>query len=97
MAVGARGRPVCVAAIDLTHDPDQVLYEEFYRACQSLDYADMRRLAKALGLDERAVRLWKNGQTFPATRGTAWRVIQWVRQGKPIKLRTQAEIAASMY
>jgi hypothetical protein len=97
MAVSARGRPVCIAALDFRHDPDQELYDEFYRACRTLSCSDIRKLARALRIDESTVRCWKKTKTFPVTRGTAKRVIKWVEEGKPIEFRTQAQIAASSY
>lgn len=97
MAVNTRGRPICMAAIDFRSDPDKELYEKFYEACQMLSRSDIRKLARALDVNERTILYWKETKTFPVTRGTAKRVIQWVEEGKPIEFRTQAQIAASMY
>jgi len=86
-----------MAAIDLRVDPDQELYYEFYKACQTLDSSDIRKLAKTLRIAESTIRFWKKTTTFPVTRGTAKHVIQWVREGKPVEFRTQAQIADTMY
>jgi hypothetical protein len=97
MAVGNRGRPVCIAAIDFRVDPDQELYCEFYKACGTLTSSDIRKLARTLGIAESTIRFWKKTTTFPVTRGTAKRVIQWVKEGKPVEFRTQAQIVTSSY
>jgi hypothetical protein len=86
-----------MAAIDFRLDPSQELYDRFYKACQALDYSDIRRLARTLGIDESTIKYWKQTKTFPVTRGTAKRVIQWVNQGKPVEFKTQAQIAAAIY
>lgn len=91
------GRPCCVADIDLRHDPDQELYNQFFDACRRLDYPDVRRLARALQVGTSTVRSWRAGQHFPTTRGTAVLVIGWVDRGKPVKMITQAEMAASIF
>jgi hypothetical protein len=97
MAVSNRGRPVCMAAIDFRLDPSQELYDRFYKACRTLDRSDIRKLARALHISERTVIYWKQTTTFPVTRGTAERVIQWVNEGKPVEFKTQAQIAAAIY
>jgi len=89
MALSNRGRPICRAAIDFSVDPDKELYDDFYRACQTMGCVDIRRLAKALGIAESTIRFWKTTKTFPVTRGTAKYVIQWVEQGKPIEFVIQ--------
>ena len=98
MAVSSKvGRPVCMADIDFSRDPDQELYDRFYQVCRTLSCSDMRRLARGLRVTWATVYFWKKGKNFPATRGTAKLVIQWVEEGKPVKFMTQAQIAASVY
>ena len=97
MAVSYKvGRPYRVADIDFSKDPDQELYDRFFRACQDLRYFETVVLAKACRVDVRTVRRWKEGKNFPTTRGTAILVIDWVNRGKPEKIITQAEIARGM-
>jgi hypothetical protein len=81
-----------MAAIDFANDPDQKLYDKFYEVCATLNYSDMRKLARGLRIDESTVRYWKATKTFPVTRSTAQRVIQWVEEGKPVEF-----IAPGMY
>lgn len=97
MAISSKvGRPVYEADIDLEHDPNQEIYSQFYKACQSLTCADMRRLARALRVTLATVMRWRVGQRYPMDIGTPILIIQWVQNGKPVRMRTQAEIAASM-
>jgi len=97
MALGSKvGRPYQVADIEMVHDPDLVLYDQFYDACSQLRYSDTVALARAFGIGVRTVRNWKAGATFPTRRGIASLVIIWVTNGKPRKLVTQAGAAASM-
>lgn len=91
------GRPVCMADIDFSHDPDQELYDRFYEVCRTLSCTDMRKLARGLQVTLATVYFWKGGNSFPVTRGTAKWVIQWVEEGKPVKFMTQAQIATSVY
>jgi hypothetical protein len=93
---GKVGRPYQVADIDLTHDPDLDLYDQFYSACAELTYPDQRALARALGFEERTIRNWRAGNTFPPRKGIATMVILWVSNGKPKKLVTQAGAAAGI-
>lgn len=98
MAVNSKaGRPICRAVIDFSHDPDQELYNRFYGVCRTLSCSDMRRLARALRVNLATVYFWKQGHTFPVTRGTAKWVIQWVEEGKPVEWVSQADIAAGMF
>jgi hypothetical protein len=98
MAVSCKvGRPYHVADIDFRHDPDQELYDRFYEACRDLSYFDTVLLGRALGVALNTIRLWKAGQTFPARRGIAQQVIDWVTRGKPEKVITQAERAKAIF
>lgn len=86
-----------MADIPFCCDPDQELYDQFYKACRALSFFDTVVLARTLGVNVRTVRNWKAGKTFPPRRGLATLVIQWVTNGKPVKTMTQAEIANSMF
>jgi hypothetical protein len=98
MAVSCNvGRPYHVADIDFSHDPEQELYDRFYEVCRGFSYFDTVLLSRALGVALNTIRLWKAGQTFPARRGTAMWVIAWVESGKPQRVVTQAQAAASMF
>lgn len=98
MAVSCKvGRPYHVADIDFNSDPDQELYDDFYKACADLHYFDTVVLSRALGVSVVTVRLWKAGKTFPMRRGMAFQIIDWVNKGKPQKTITQAEAANTMF
>lgn len=97
MALSSKvGRPICEADLDWEHSPGQEIYTQFYEACQSLTYSDMCRLARALKVTLTAVLRWKSGQRFPPGLDSPFLVIQWVDRGKPLRMRTQAEIAGSV-
>lgn len=90
------GRPYHIAEIDFRHDPDQELYDRFYVACAQLCYSDTVKLSRALGVNVVTIRLWKAKRTFPARRGMAQQVIDWVAKGKPERIIKQAESARGM-
>lgn len=97
MAVSAKvGRPYRVAVMDFRHDPEQELYDKFYKACRELTYPDMTVVGRAFGVHWITVWRWKAGQTFPK-QGIALQLIAWIEEGKPTKIVTQAEAAASMF
>lgn len=97
MAISCKvGRPYHVADICFSKDPDQDLYDQFYRACRNLTYSETVVLARALKVDVRTVRRWQEGKSFPVRRGRAVLIIGWVDSGKPQKRITQAELAAGM-
>jgi len=85
MAVNTRGRPICRAVIDFAHDPDEELYDRFYKACRTLSCSDMRKLARGLRVRLATIYFWRAGRTFPVTKGTAGFVIRWVEEGKPVE------------
>ena len=97
MAISGKvGRPYHMADIDLAYDPDLELYDRFYAACEQLCYFDTVLLSRALGVCLVTIRLWKAKKTFPARRGMAQQVINWVNNGKPERTITQAENADGM-
>jgi hypothetical protein len=98
MAVSCKvGRPYHVADIPFGKDPTQELYDKFYAACRELCYFDTVVLSRALGVSLVTIRLWKAGKRFPGREATARLVIDWVDRGKPQRIVTQAEAAASMF
>jgi len=90
------GRPYHMADIDFSKDPELPLRTAFLAACSTLRYFDTVVLSRSLGVDVVTVRRWKAGTAFPARRGFAQYVIEWVNNGKPRKVITQAEIARAM-
>lgn len=97
MAVNAKaGRPICEADLDWEHSPGQEIYSRFYEACRGLNYSDMCRLARALKVTLTAVMDWKSGRRFPPGLDLPFLVIRWVERGKPVRMKTQAEIADNM-
>lgn len=98
MAVSYKvGRPYHIADISFNKDPDQELYDRFYKACRDLRYFETVVLARALQISVRTVRNWKAGRCFPTTRGTAILIIDWVERGKPQKMVSQAEASEGMF
>lgn len=91
------GRPYHEADIDFGKDPDQDLYDQFYRACRTLSYSETVFLARACKVDVRSVRNWQSGKYFPTRRGTAVLILNWVNNGKPERIIKQAELAAGMF
>jgi hypothetical protein len=89
MAIANRGRPICRAVIDFTDDPDEELYNKFYKVCRTLSCSDMRKLARGLRVTLATVYFWRQGRSFPVTKGTAAFVIRWVEQGKPTEFVIQ--------
>lgn len=90
------GRPIWEADLDWQDNPGQEIYDQFYEACRGLNYLDMRMLAKAFRLTLTAVVDWKSGRRFPPGLESPLLLIRWVERGKPLRMRTQADIAASM-
>ncbi len=93
---GKVGRPYQVADIDFADDPDLELYDRFYEACSGLRYSDTVVLARTFGFEERTIRNWKAGFTFPPKTMIATKVILWVKNGKPRKIITQAGASAGV-
>ncbi|MCK4714689.1 MAG: hypothetical protein KAT35_03880 [Candidatus Aenigmarchaeota archaeon] len=97
MAVSGKvGRPYQVADINFVDDPDLELYERFYEACSDLCYSDTVVLARTFGFQERTIRNWKAGFTFPPKTMIATKVILWVKNGKPRRVITQASASAGV-
>ena len=97
MVLGCKvGRPYHKADIDFAYDPDLELYDKFYAACDQLRYFDTVLLSRTLGVSIVTIRLWKAHKTFPARRGIAFQVIDWVNRGKPERIITQAQHAQGL-
>ena len=88
-----RGRPRYVADYTQRTDLSRPYYDEFYKACSTFTYREMVALSRMLGFSLRTIYRWRNNEDFPRNIGTALVVIDWNKQGKPIKLETRARIA----
>ena len=98
MGIGTngRGRPRYVADIDLTDGATLFYYDKFYEACRTLCYRDCVALSRAFGISLRAVYAWRHTRNFPRHIGTALKVIDWVREGKPMKQVHPGKVASGM-
>lgn len=81
----AAGRPSLEADIDFATDPDLQLYQDFYNAMKGLSYGEKRALARGMHVCYNTIVNWSKLNSFPPRRGTAVLVIQWVRNGKPMR------------
>jgi len=86
MAISCRkvGRPCVVADIDFSNDAELALWDEFYEACSDFRYAEIMALSRAFGISPNTVERWKYRINFPR-KGIAQQVIDWVKQGKPMR------------
>jgi hypothetical protein len=91
----AVGRPCAVAEIDFDNDRKLKLLDEFYYACANLNYLEIMALSRALGVWPSTVKNWKYKITLPRW-DIAIDVIEWVRQGKPMKKVYQSGEEVSM-
>ena len=83
--LGTGGRPYYVADINFVNDPDLPLWDEFYKVCRQFCYRDIMAVSRAFGVHYNTVNNWKHGITFPSRRGTAVLIIQWAKNGKPMR------------
>jgi len=88
------GRPYHEADIDFSKDPDQDLYDQFFRACRTLSYSETVFLARACKVNVRSVRNWQSGKYFPTRRGVAILILGWVNNGKPERIVKQADVSS---
>lgn len=98
MALGTAraGRPYAVAEIPFQNERKVGLLEEFYDACSTFHYREIMAVSRALGVTPVTVGNWKYKTTFPRW-DMAVDVIEWVKQGKPIRLVSQSETPSSMF
>ena len=85
MAAVGRGRPCAVAEIPFSNHRKVELLQEFYGVCATFRYREMMALSRALGINDRTIRRWKYQESFPRW-DIAVDVIEWVKQGKPVKM-----------
>lgn len=90
------GRGQYQADIGCSTDLAQTYYNQFAQACHDLSYHDMNALSRALDLNIRTIYRWRDGKSFPALIDTMLAVLDWHKAGKPIIVRSQRELAASM-
>ena len=98
MALGTAraGRPYAVAEIPFQNERKVGLLDEFYDACSSFHYREIMAVSRALRVQPCTVERWKYKETFPRW-DIAVDVIEWVNQGKPIRLVSQSETPSSMF
>lgn len=89
------GRGQYEADIDFVNDPAEPYYQLFGQVCQDFTYHEMNALRRALDLNIRTIYRWKNKGPSPKL-DTILLVLNWHKAGKPITVRSQTEIAASM-
>jgi len=89
------GRPRYVAELNFSTDPAIAFRESFYAACSTLRYRDIMALSRALNYSTRAIESWKYKEKMPSTY-IALRVIEWTKQGKPMKLERPTDYKYSM-
>jgi len=90
------GRPRYVAELDDSKDPAIQFRERFYAACSTLRYRDIMALSRALNCSTRAIESWKYKEKMTDI-GTALTVIEWIKQGKPMRLERPAASKFSMF
>jgi len=92
MALGSpvAGRPYYEAAIPFQNARKVALLEEFYGVCRTFHVQEIIQVSRGLGINERTVRRWKYAESFPRW-DIAIDVIEWTRQGKPLRKRYQSE------
>ena len=97
MAISYRkgGRPYAVADIDFSNDAELALWDEFYEACSDLRYVEIMALSRAFGISPNTVERWKYRINFPR-KGIAQQVIDWVKQGKPIRVISPSQTKSDM-
>lgn len=79
-----RGRPYFMAQLPPAGLGDR-FYTGFYMACRTFKYRDTVALARALGINPRTIDKWKYGLGFPRDVRTAFQIIKWVIEGKPME------------
>ena len=84
----APGRPVWVADIPFENNKTLPLLSEFFRILKQLNYRELMGVARAFNLTERTVYAWRYGERCPRHEIMEW-VIDWARQGKPMRKEYQ--------
>lgn len=89
------GRPVWVADIPFENDKTLPILSGFYRIVKQLNYRELMALARAFNMAERTVYAWRYGERFPRHEIMEM-VIDWAKQGKPMRKEYQKPLYYSM-
>jgi len=84
----APGRPYYVADIPFKVDRELSLLDEFYGIAKRLCYREIVGLARAFNMSERTVYAWRYGERLPRY-GIMLDVIEWAKNGKPLRKKYQ--------
>jgi hypothetical protein len=88
------GRPRFVADIDHSHDSQLHFRYEFKEVCSAFKYRDIMALSRSFDIAPNTIERWKYGISFPR-KETAEKVLEWVKAGKPMKMESPGQKAAS--
>jgi len=94
LATVGRGRPCAVAEIPFSNDRKVRLLEEFYDICATFHYPEIMAVSRGLRVSQNTVERWKYRLSFPRW-DIAVDVIEWVRQGKPVKMVSPSQSPVS--
>lgn len=97
MALGTArgGRPYPVALIPFNNERKVGLLDEFWTTCAAFHYRETMAISRALGVEPRTVERWKYRESFPRW-DIAVDVIEWVNQGKPVRMVSPSETPGNM-
>lgn len=76
--------PRYIAELDFIHDASIALRDEFYTACAAFRYRETVALSRALNIHPRTVQSWRYKERMPNWY-IANLIIDWVKQGKPMR------------
>jgi len=79
-----RGRPCYVAELDFQTDEELRLRNRFFKVCSTLNYREVMALSRALGINERTIRAWRNKEQIPKWY-VVLQVISWAKRNKPMR------------
>jgi len=94
LATVGRGRPCAVAEIPFSNDRKVRLLEEFYGICSTFHYPEIMAVSRGLRVTPNTVERWKYRLSFPRW-DIAVDVIEWVRQGKPVRMVSPSQSPVS--
>lgn len=84
-----RGVPPGIAIFDFKETQSKKVNGEFWDACSQLYYGDWVAIARALGIHYKTVMKWRYKIQLPNYE-TRILIIEWVKQGKPIRREADA-------
>ncbi len=90
------GRPYAVAVIPFRNDRKVGLLDEFYDTCSTFHYREIMAVSRAFGVHQSTVEKWKYKLTFPRW-DIAVDVIEWAKQGRPIRMVSQSQTLVNMF